>query len=262
MSASNPFYQEILSRELSRRIGANPRYSMRAFARALDVDVATLSRIISRKTVPHMGSASKIANKLSLSKAQRNLFLKSVAEEKGLHLLKSQDGSGEGWNNFDEDSSFELFEDWFYIAILELVDSEGFKNDSQWISKELGISATQAKLATNRLIQGGFLQLSGNKLKRLFPQQTTTQKNKTNHFLKRYQKQILEMSVGSLENDSIELRVHTGMTMSIDPSKIEEARKLIEDCNRKICELLESGKKKQVYQLSVSLFPLQKRGKL
>jgi uncharacterized protein (TIGR02147 family) len=80
--------------------------------------------------------------------------------------------------------------------------------------------------------------------------------------LKRRQKQILEKALEALENDPIETRSMTGMTMAIDPSKIPEAKKLISEFNRKMSKFLETGKKSEVYELQISLFSLQKRGNL
>ena len=70
-------------------------------------------------------------------------------------------------------------------------------------------------------------------------------------------------AVIALENDPLERRSTTGMTMAIDPSKLPVARKLIEDFMFKLCEVLESGERAALYQLSVSLFSLDGRlGKL
>jgi uncharacterized protein (TIGR02147 family) len=69
----------------------------------------------------------------------------------------------------------------------------------------------------------------------------------------------LEKAICSLENDPIEIRNMSGMTMSIDSKNIPLAKKLIDECMQQISRLLRSGKSSDVYQLQVSLFPLTKR---
>ena len=62
-----------------------------------------------------------------------------------------------------------------------------------------------------------------------------------------------------MENDPIEIRNHSSMTMAIDPAKIDEAKKMIEEFTHRLTEFLESGKRLQVYELNIGLFPLQIR---
>ena len=52
------------------------------------------------------------------------------------------------------------------------------------------------------------------------------------------------------------------MTMAIDPLKLPEAKKLISAFNRKMSRFLEGGDKKEVYELQISLFSLQKKRSL
>ena len=63
----------------------------------------------------------------------------------------------------------------------------------------------------------------------------------------------------SLEKDTIEDRDITSMTMAIDPDRLPLAKSLIAEFTRQLCETLETGKQKRVYQLGVSLYPLQKK---
>jgi len=65
--------------------------------------------------------------------------------------------------------------------------------------------------------------------------------------LKRRQKQILEKAISSLENDPIEIRSMTRMTIAIAPEKLPEAKKMILEFNREMSRFLESGNKKEVY---------------
>lgn len=81
----------------------------------------------------------------------------------------------------------------------------------------------------------------------------------THASLKRHQKQVLEKALHSLENDSIEVRSMTSMTMAIDPEMLPKAKIMIETFTNQLCVLLESGSRKQVYEMSVNLFPVQKK---
>ncbi len=75
---------------------------------------------------------------------------------------------------------------------------------------------------------------------------------------RRHQKQILEKSIASLENTPIAKRNHTSMTMAIDPALLPEAKRRMEKFTQELCDFLESGKRKQVYEMAVNLFPMSK----
>jgi len=89
---------------------------------------------------------------------------------------------------------------------------------------------------------------------------TTADKTTTNAALRKHQRQSLEKALHSLENDPIEARSMTSMTMAIDPARLPEAKRLIEDFTQKLSQFLENGQSTSVYQLGIALFPLQKKG--
>ena len=158
--------------------------------------------------------------------------------------------------------AFRVIGDWYHYAILVMVETKGFRNDPRWIASHLGISALEVKLAIDRLFELELLQLVEGKLRFTDRDITTAHKEQTTPALKRRQRQILEKSIESLENDAIETRSMTGMTMAIDPLKLPEAKKLISAFNRKMSRFLEGGDKKEVYELQISLFSLQTKRSL
>ena len=75
---------------------------------------------------------------------------------------------------------------------------------------------------------------------------------------KRLQKQVLKKAVDSLENDDIEIRNMTWMSMAFHPRKIPQAKKMIQNFSRELCAYLESDKRTQVFQFGVCLYPISK----
>lgn len=91
-SDNQPAYVQILSGELQRRRNKNPRYSLRAFAYAMQVDASSLSRILSRKQVPSAKRCLKFLEKLKLPTETQSAFLASVMQERArneyLHVAR------------------------------------------------------------------------------------------------------------------------------------------------------------------------------
>jgi PAS domain S-box-containing protein len=80
--AKLPLHVRILQQELDERKSKNPRYSMRALARDLEVDPAALSRILSGKQDISLDTCRLIITKVQLPPVKARLFIASVAEDK------------------------------------------------------------------------------------------------------------------------------------------------------------------------------------
>lgn len=70
-----------LTKELGRRKARNPRYSLRAFARFLEMEPSALSRVIACKQELSLRAARRTTELLQMSPPERQSFLSSVAEE-------------------------------------------------------------------------------------------------------------------------------------------------------------------------------------
>jgi len=257
------YYKTILEEELAKRVERNPRYSLRALAKALSLEPGALSQVLSGKRVPSYKMAQKILAGLDLAPDQEEKFLGSLAKT---HQSRGLERVSPAFKNIKarttpKDLSLDLFRvigDWQHYAILMLTYIEDFENNPKWIASQLSISEVEAKLAIRRLLDLELLKEENGTIMCWDGHFTTADKTVTNSALKRHQKQVLEKSQFSLENDPIEKRSHTSMTMAIDPKKIPEAKKLIEEFTNKMSSLLESGKRLQVYEFNVGLFPVQK----
>ncbi len=82
METTTTVYIKVLRREFALRESRNPRYSLRSFARDLDFNQGDLSRVMSLKLGLTLKGGKKIIEKLSLSREEKYLFLKSIVEEK------------------------------------------------------------------------------------------------------------------------------------------------------------------------------------
>ncbi len=265
MDKQNYFYQTLLKEELIKRTNNNPRYSLRSFAKNLELSPAALSQILAGKKLLTFALGKKIVAGLALAPNELKSFWLSVHQSYLESDRKRKDQKitniAKKFNDLNnEDLTFEIFttiSDWYYYAILQLIKTEDFVNDSQYISTQLGISKIQAKLAIEKLLQLNLIENKNGVLRRTQEQLTTADQDVTHAALKKRIAQITNISVQSLENDPISKRNHTTMTMSIDPKKIPIAKNMIQTFMDDLSSVLES-KNKQVYELQINLFPLQK----
>ncbi len=245
-------FKFFLQQELVERCRKNPRYSLRAFAKALGVGAAALSDMLNGKRSITGKSIEKIGLALGLSLKEIDRF-------------KSVESLNEEWPRspairFQQITldTFALISDWYHYAILELLKVDGFQPSAAWIAKALGITKTEVNVALERLERLHLLERHADghweDVSEGFS--TSIEEGLTSAAARKLQKQILAQSVDALEKVPIELRNHTAMTMAIDPADLPFAVAKIAQFRRGLCALLEKNKKpKDVYHLSISLFP-------
>lgn len=259
-------FTNIIKKELEKRCEKNPRYSLRAFAKSLNIDASTLSRILNNKKIPSVELAEQIAELLALDPGTHQDFVKSVTsghQERGLKKINAKFHTTLDKTQTERELSIAaatVLSDWYHPAILELTHTADFKSDINWIASQLNVSPMKIKLAVERMLALDLLSQEDGVLKKTDNSLTIKDKHLTTGALRRRQKQWLEMATASLENDDISFRNHTSMTMAIDPKLIPEAKKMISEFNKKLCAFLEQGDRTQVYDLGIALFPLQKTG--
>jgi len=264
MQTKDSFYRQCLKEELAKRCERNPNYSLRAFSKACNLSPGELSQILSEKRVPSYKCAKKIMRGLDLTPKEETQFLSSLADKHQRRGLKKLSRAFKDLKKVPAPKTinidlFRVIGDWYHYAVLMLTYTEGFKNDSKWIASQLSITELEAKLAIERLLKVGLIKEKNGTLIGTNENITTADKHLTTPALKRHTKQSLEKAIFSLENDPIEDRSHTYMSMAIDPNKINEAKKLIEEFTNKMSSYLESGRRTRIYEFGVYLYPLQKK---
>lgn len=257
-----------LQEEFNRRKARNRHYSLRAFARALDLPPGRLSEILSDKRPMTLELGEKISASLGFSPEIRKHFLEKVRQTRRERSSwkKIEQGSAEApdpaQSDFEQlsEDSFQVLADWYHFAIFVLIETDDFDPSLLWIAKRLDISTIEARSAIERLDRIGLIEEKRGSW-------VTTRKNLTTSHevsssaLKHSHRQDLERAISSLEEVPIELRDITSVTMAIDPARLPEAKKMIAAFRRKLCRYLESGKKKEVYNLNVQLVPISQRQK-
>lgn len=248
-------FRLFLQEELVRRIRTKPGYSMRAFARFLGIDSSRLSKMLrgERPIKPHF--IESFGQRVGLSPDKIENY-KVITESK-----KSR-RQGEYRTEYQQIAldTFEIVSDWQHNAILELMRMRDFKNETQWIAKQLKIQASEVNTAIERLQRVGMLKINEDGSWRDLTAGYTTHdmgKNYTTYAHKRYQEQIGKQSLEALNEVPIEKRDHSSMTVAINMKRIDEAKEMLKEFRRKMASHFEQDAERDaVYQISLSLFPI------
>ena len=261
-----PDYRKYLVREFEVRSQRNPRYSLRAFARDLEVQPSRLSEAMRGQRGLSRDSASRIARNLQLSPSETEYFvamveaqhsrsvagkLKARSECRNLQAMK-------GFSEVDLDR-FKIVADWYHFAIVEMTDTKGFRSNPSWIAKRLGISESQAECAIRRLMNFGFLEKDeSGRLKRSLADFSIAGGIPSRE-IRNHHHQILNKAKDALESVPMELREYAAITMAIDLEKLAEAKEKLKLLRRDFCKSVQrDGEKNSVYCLAVQFFPLER----
>jgi transcriptional regulator with XRE-family HTH domain len=238
-------FRLFIQREFVNRCRKNPRYSLRAFAKSLGIEPSPLSAILRGKRP----ISAKMKKRLGLAL--------------GFNLEELENFGGPQKRTVKVQQmtldNYAIIADWYHYAILELIKVKGFKSSPDYIAKALNIGMTEAHIAIERLKRVGLLGINRGRwfdttAAVLLSNISTEQTGPAN---KKLQKQILEMSIKSLEEMPLEVRNQTSITVAINSEDLPEAKKRIQNFRRELCAFFESNTKPtHVYHLGISLYPV------
>lgn len=237
-----------LNQEFARRAERNPRYSLRAFARDMDMSVGAASEILN--------GIRPVSNRLARAVVPF-LALEKKTQEHLLSLLDADERSAPAVYELIETSNEQcakVIAEGLHFAILSLTETQDFKNDPAWIAARLDSSEEQVTAALHRLKSLGYLVERDGRMTTSSPCFTSTSRVPSSA-LKAAQYENLDRARRAIESEPIERYDTTAITMAIDPDKIPLAIELIAEFRDNLSRFLESGQRREVFKFSMQLIP-------
>ena len=247
---SESSFRLFLQQELIGRCKQNPQYSLRSFAQNLGIDASTLSQLLAGRRRFTRKSVERLGLSLGLKPSEIQKFYSEAKVREEYDHLKID--------------HFNATSEWYYDAILELTHLKHFKGDPKWIATVLNVSVVQVNTAVDTLQRLGMLKIEdGQWIDTNVTTTTITDPDLTSAALKQYQKKILELSIRAVEEENIVDRDHTSVCLTIKKSEIPHIKSFLKEFRRQFADFVRKSKPEhdEVYQLSVSFFPLSKNQK-
>lgn len=244
-----PMLRQYLLQEFERRSDANPQYSLRAFARDLEIHSGTLSGILNQRRTVGAKLLAQLITKLPLSRAEKKKILSEMITPTSLRTDKPQ--------LIDEDI-LKVIKDWEHYAILAYVQLRKAKHSPGDIAKALGLTHSKVLKALNNLENVGLIKREAGKIQVTF-KALMTSRGIPSAALREAHEQYIEKAKNALhEVEPIERDI-TGTTMAISHKNLPKAKELIQQFRLDLCDLLEQGEIDDVYRLNIQLFPLTRK---
>ena len=262
---SHQSISEVLVFELDARKRRNDSYSLRSFARDLDLSPSRLSEVLKGAHGLSEKSAITIAKKLKLKPAQEKFWYDLVLSEcsrsqkvRALALQRITASRKTETLNELKESQFRAIADWHHTAILELTQVNGFQKDFSWIAKQLGITLHQATDAIERLQGLRLLEIKNDQwivnseAYQAFSEVPSTA-------IRKFHRQVLQNGIESLLNDPMQARAIQSMMVAIPRERLPEFDQKFKNFLLQFWEDLEGAEKSELYSLSLQLVPVRRQ---
>lgn len=246
------YIQKTLRERLDELKLKNSSFSLRAFARLLDISPASLSEFLNGKRVLSDKMIKKIAVKLSLSPSEYSDLNNKINSDKTTDIKSNLVVKDKVQLQNDQ---YFLVADWHYYSILCLVETVDFVKDYEWIAKRLDTSATKIKECFERLLRLGYLEFDQLGNLHYKDVELQTSEDIPNTSLKRRHKENFEAATEQLYIDDVAKRDYSFMTLSIDPNQLPEVKRKIRKFQDELESFLDKGSKKEVYEFCFQVFP-------
>lgn len=240
---------DFLEHSYQQKKSKNNLYSIRSFARDLDVSSGRLVNILKRKSIPGPKIINRFFEKLNVPEAEQQQILQSLEQER---FLKR----GLGFEKELNENELEQLGNWKSWALYTLIQRQDFDGTEKWVVEQSGFSVDEVQHILQGLLQIGLIERQDDLLVRQKIQNVTTTRDIPSKTIRELHKQFMQQACESLEKHTVAERDITGITMCINPNKLAEAKQLISQFRAQMNKLLEDGECRDVYHLGVQLFPV------
>jgi uncharacterized protein (TIGR02147 family) len=247
-------FRLLLQAELGRRCARNPQYSLRAFAKFLAIDHATLSQLMRGKRALTGRTLIRLGSRLGLERPAIDVYL---AQEAIWGRSREDVESVNELRQLATDTA-SVISEWHHYAILELTRLRDFKPDSRWIAQVLGITPDLVNLALSRLLRLGLLEMvDRHRWVDRSGDTTTSLAEFGQAAVRQLSQQVHQLMLTAFDRAPVDRYEHRSTTLAVSTELVPGVLECIARFHRELIERLEQDQAPDdVYRLEISFFPV------
>jgi uncharacterized protein (TIGR02147 family) len=161
-------------------------------------------------------------------------------------------------------AQYAYYSTWYLVPVRELIDTRGFREDPEWIARQLDppITVSEARKALETLQALGMI--GRNKEGRLIQKDAvlTTDDEVASASVAQFHREMIKKASESIDRFSGELREISSVTMSLSETGFRQAKEIVQRMRKDLLEL--AGRdmaQNAVYQFNFQLFPVSQKQK-
>jgi uncharacterized protein (TIGR02147 family) len=251
---------EYLSSEFQNRQARRQEYSLRAFARDLNLSPSTLSELLNRKVGLSVQAADKLSKRMKLSDPHADHFVDLVASRHARSARAREEAGARANARMRSANSqmsldkYRVVADWYHFAILELVDLHHRYHSAASLALALRIPVRLIEEGLSRLIQVGELIVSSDGWKTASAS-TTAGEDIASQALRAHHSQILQKAQHALEDQEVSTREYHATFLAIDHADLPEFKNELRRMRRELIKKFgQKPGRDRLYCLSTQLF--------
>nr|BFD63737.1 hypothetical protein BdHM001_24180 [Bdellovibrio sp. HM001] len=243
---------DLLHVEFKRRQNKNPRYSLRAFAKSLDQDAGTLTRVMSGKRLVKQATALSVMTALNLDQETQTQVLELLSKKRTQRKPRTS-----SMQNIDTEVFENIFEK-TNILILASLRLNKFRQKRNWkyLAHQLALPEEELQLRIGRLERIGAVSINETAVEVLaknistLPIPFTTEKRKT------VQQEFLEDAKKAIDEVPFELRDNCTLTVPISSKDLLKIKQILQKARHRINVISEKkSNHEHIYNISMAVYP-------
>jgi uncharacterized protein (TIGR02147 family) len=266
-------YRKFLKDAFEEAQRSNPSLSYLSFAKQAGYTSPNLLQlIIQRKRKLTGANILSTARLLKLKKRETEYFQLLVAfdqagthDERDHYLRRILRHPGYAVDTLMTKSQYRYFEKWYYPIVRELVTSNGYNGDPQWIVRRIFPRITAAEVKRCITLLQKLHLIFHNKAKQKWEPTDNvirTPREVSNLVASLYHKKVLDLAGNAVDAFGPDTRDMRAVTLKLSPKNYAKLKKKFNDYWNEVLALAAlDDDSESVYQVHFALFPLTKKGR-
>lgn len=249
--------RKLLTEEFQRVKEKSPKFSMRSFAKKLDVSQAEISEVINGKRNPSSRLIVRLYTMLGkrhpqyLEEAKKLSSLGIRKKKRDKNLLKI------------EEEQFKLISDWHNFALLSLLETADFKSDISWIAERLNVSVEKVEQSITLLQHLKLIVRDSDDQLTLTNEGVKTPDNILSAAVRESHINDLALADKALKSSiPVDLRDFTSCSYAVNVKNIPKLKAMVRKFQDQVALLLEDDQASEVYRMSIYFYPLTQLHKI
>ena len=240
-------FRRLLLEELALRCARNPRYSLRAFARYLELDHSTLSQLLRGRRRFTARTIEAVGKRLGFSSEMITQFVE-------LERTPPEPWKSRELRQLSRDAALSVAE-WHHHAILELTRLTSFRPDVRWISRVLDVPVDDVNVAITRLARLGLLDMRS---RDQWVDAAGDAEAHLDSFSARTVGALAGRARALASSEGNQAAHYSATTVAVTTKTSRRIAERVERFRQEVAELLErdQGDRDQVYCLELAFFPV------
>lgn len=256
-------YRKYIEREFRRRCRRNSLYSLRAFARDLEISASKLSEVLRGKCGLSASAAEKLCVHLKLSEVETKHFVILVEAEHSRNSTRKAQArdllkrfqAHHGYGELDIER-FKIISDWQHLALLELMELENYESDLEWMSQKIGLDIFLVSESLERLEKFELIEIKDGKYRPTGANLSVSTDIPVRE-MREFHLQMMAKATESVDNGRIEERDVSHMIFAMDEKDFPRAQEALKKFRREFATTLQKNTtKNSIYSLGIQFIPI------